>query len=235
MGQAGLAHLVTHSSGPTHPQRATIIAVVLAWAPNRNDPEVFHITHLANLPGIIGAGGLHCDATMANQTTGPTSIGSTSIKQRRLAWSLNLTGAGAVGDYVPFYFCPRSVMLYSVSRGHAGWRGGQDDVVHLVSRVSKFSSTQCVFTDSNAATAYHNAAWTLGSVSLDWNALPETDWRDPAVKRARQAEFLVPKFAAWSAVERIVCRTDTAMNKVLAALQIANHRPIVDVDPRWYY
>jgi hypothetical protein len=126
-------------------------------------------------------------------------------------------------------------MLYSVSRGHAGWNGGQDDVVHLVSRVSKFAAAQCVFTDSNAATAYHNAGRTLGSVSLDWNALRETDWREPAVKRARQAEFLVPKFAAWSAVERIVCRTHMAKNKVVAALQIATHQPIVDVDPKWYY
>lgn len=209
--------------------------MVLAWTPNRNDPEVFHITHLANLSGIIGAGGLHCDAMMASHATAPISIGSATIKQRRLGWSLNLSGAGVAADYVPFYFCPRSVMLYSVSRGHAGWSGGQDEVVHLVSRVSKFATARCVFTDSSAATAYHHAAWALGSVSLDWDAMRETDWRDPAVKRARQAEFLVSKFAAWSAIERIVCRTDMAKNKVLPVLQIASHQPIVGVDPGWYY
>jgi hypothetical protein len=39
-----------------------------------------------------------------------------------------------VGDYVPFYFCPRSVMLYVISRrNHSSltYRGGQAPIVHL--------------------------------------------------------------------------------------------------------
>ncbi len=39
-----------------------------------------------------------------------------------------------VGEYVPFYFCPRSVMLYILYMGNhpeLGYRGGQAPIVHL--------------------------------------------------------------------------------------------------------
>jgi len=39
-----------------------------------------------------------------------------------------------VGQYVPFYFCPRSVMLYVLHRGNhpsLEYRGGQTPLVHL--------------------------------------------------------------------------------------------------------
>jgi hypothetical protein len=54
-----------------------------------------------------------------------TTIGMDSIKQRRLTKSLNSHPDLRVGDCVPFYFCPRSVMLYniykSISRTVPGW------------------------------------------------------------------------------------------------------------------
>jgi len=39
-----------------------------------------------------------------------------------------------VGDCVPFYFCPRSVMLYLIYQGNhpdLQYHGGQDLVLHL--------------------------------------------------------------------------------------------------------
>ena len=39
-----------------------------------------------------------------------------------------------VGNCVPFYFCPRSVMLYVLHMGNLpdlGYRGGQEPIVHL--------------------------------------------------------------------------------------------------------
>ena len=39
-----------------------------------------------------------------------------------------------VGDCVPFYFCPRSVMLYLIHRANhpeLDYRGGQGPIVHL--------------------------------------------------------------------------------------------------------
>jgi hypothetical protein len=39
-----------------------------------------------------------------------------------------------VGEYVPFYFCPRSVMLYVINKGNhldLQFRDGQSGIVHL--------------------------------------------------------------------------------------------------------
>jgi len=39
-----------------------------------------------------------------------------------------------VGDYVPFYFCPRSIMLFIIHQANhpeLDYRGGQVPIVHL--------------------------------------------------------------------------------------------------------
>ncbi len=68
--------------------------------------------------------------------------------------------ATCVGDYVPFHFCPRSVMLYVISRGNhpsLTYSAGQAPIVHLevdLHAVVDWADRQCVpwaFTLSNAA------------------------------------------------------------------------------------
>lgn len=56
-----------------------------------------------------------------------------SIKQRRLTLSLNSDPDLHVGDCVPFYFCPRSVMLFLIHRRNQelAYQGGQEPIVHL--------------------------------------------------------------------------------------------------------
>jgi hypothetical protein len=74
------------------------------------DPKqvlIYHITHIDNLPGILKDGGLHSDAAMAARD--PKLIGYTEIKKRRLnEIHVPCCGYHYVGDFVPFYFCPRS-------------------------------------------------------------------------------------------------------------------------------
>ena len=57
-----------------------------------------------------------------------------SIKRRRLN-ELKLVSHPDlhVGDCVPFYFCPRSIMLYMlhVRSSELEYRGGQDRIIHL--------------------------------------------------------------------------------------------------------
>ena len=87
------------------------------------------------LPSIIAEGGLLCDAAIAERGPVGTTIGMTDIKQRRLSeLRLNSHRELYVGACVPFYFCPRSVMLYVISQANLrqlSYRGGQDPIVHL--------------------------------------------------------------------------------------------------------
>lgn len=72
-------------------------------------PKIYHITHVENLGEIVTDGGLLSDAAMIARG-GPTqAIGMSSIKRRRVEELVVGCHPGTrVGDYVPFYFCPRS-------------------------------------------------------------------------------------------------------------------------------
>lgn len=212
--------------------------MTLNWTPTPADPEVFHITRVENLASIAQRGLL--SDSQVNQAQGrPVVIGNPSIKQRRLTWQLNLPDRPLVGDFVPFYFCPRSVMLYLVACGTAGGQAGQDGVVHLVSRVSRLANLgqRCVFTDANAATSYAAPCEDLRQIPgvLDWSALAATDWRDSAVKSARQAEFLVANGVPWTAFEAIVVRDTSVFRHATTILAPLVHRPLVRIERSWYY
>ncbi len=97
-------------------------------------PKLYHITHVDNLPAILTAGGLWSDAVMMAQGGPSATIGMGGIKQRRLGLAVRCYPGDKVGDYVPFYFCPRSIMLYLVycaNHPDMTYRGGQGPILHL--------------------------------------------------------------------------------------------------------
>ena len=98
-------------------------------------PKLYHITHIDNLPSIIADGALWSDAERLKRSINITNVGMSHIKRRRLE-EIEVTchPDTFVGEYVPFYFCPRSVMLYLLYRGNhrdLTYRGGQGPILHL--------------------------------------------------------------------------------------------------------
>ena len=83
-----------------------------------SNPPIFHITHVENIANMIAHGCLWSDSQRVARGLATTSIGYSHIKQRRLNRSVTTSFGRKLGDYVPFNFCPRSVMLYVVARGH---------------------------------------------------------------------------------------------------------------------
>src|SRR5262249_56480745 len=77
-------------------------------------PKIFHITHVDNLRSIVAAGELLSDASMIARGGPQSGIGMSTIKQRRLALPVTCHASDHVGDYVPFYFCPRLIMLFVI-------------------------------------------------------------------------------------------------------------------------
>lgn len=98
-------------------------------------PKLYHILHVDRLPSIVADGGLWCDAEIERHQLPGTVIGMNTIKQRRLrCLRLGSYPDLYVGDCVPFYFCPRSVMLYLIycaNHTELAYRGGQGPIVHL--------------------------------------------------------------------------------------------------------
>jgi hypothetical protein len=82
-------------------------------------PKIYHITHIDNLPSIATGMGLVSDAERIATELSCSVVGMFTIKQRRLE-EIEVTchPGTTVGQYVPFYFCPRSIMLYILRMGN---------------------------------------------------------------------------------------------------------------------
>jgi hypothetical protein len=204
------------------------------------DPWIYHITHADNLASTIATGGIWCDAKVRAGRATPTDVGYAHIKNRRMTRAVACAAGGVVGDYVPFNFCPRSVMLFVLHRGHPGYQGGQEKIVHLVSSVSAARATRraCLFTDRHAELAYAQQYESLDDLDkVDWSVMPTDVWwgGDPDVKERRQAEFLVHDFFPWSAVAGVVAYDQTVAAEVRALVAAAAPKYGVVVRPAWYY
>jgi hypothetical protein len=209
-------------------------------------PRVYHITHVDNLHGIVANGGLLSDAAMVARGGPVQGIGMSSIKRRRIQELAVPCHAGTkVGDYVPFYFCPRSVMLYVIHRANhpeLTYRGGQEPVVHLeadlltVVRWADTNGVRWAFSLTNAGAYYTEfRSRTADLNQLDWPAIAATDFRHPDVKERKQAEFLVHgRFPFWL-IERIGVRSAVVRQQVTEALARADHAPTVELRPEWYF
>ncbi len=207
--------------------------------------EIYHITHVGNLPGIVRAGGLLSDASMMRPGAAYTNIGYSHIKERRLKQTVKCHPGTTVGEYVPFYFCPRSVMLYVINRGTQDltYKSGQREIVHLVSTVDTAARlvpvTQLAFTDGNAAAAYTNfySDLSLLDAKVDWVAVKTNQWNDPAVKEKKQAEFLVRDKFPWNGILSIGVVDEAMRTRALEVLQAVGCDPMprIEVRPTWYY
>lgn len=207
-------------------------------------PKLYHIAHVDRLPSIVADQCLWCDREVVRRAPPGTTIGMNSIKQRRLDELRLASHPGLfVGDCVPFYFCPRSVMLYLIYQGNhpeLGYRGGQGPIVHFeadLHTVVAWADAQArrwAFTLSNAGARYFEDRSDLDRLGeIDWNAVRATDWRQ--CKDGKQAEFLLELSFPWHLVERIGVQSRTTYTSAVNALPAHGHRPPVEIRPEWYY
>jgi hypothetical protein len=202
------------------------------------DRTIYHITHANNVAGIVRDGCLWCDAQRIARGIVNTNIGYSHIKDRRMRHPVRVAAGGMLGDYVPFNFCPRSVMLYVVSQGHENYREGQQPIVHLVSSIEAIRATgrPWFFTDRHADLGYANQYDAPSKLDeIDWSVMPLKYWNDPDVKEKRQAEILVHDRCPWEAIESIGVMGPDIAARVEAAIAGARHKPRVEVRHDWYY
>ena len=205
--------------------------------------KLYHITHIKNLPQIITDGYLFSDKILLEQNKTHAIIGMRHIKQRRLTKIEVTCHPGTmVGEYVPFYFCPRSVMLYAIYKRHSdlSYMEGQENILHLVTTVEKVLKTnpqKWAYSDGNAGafyTKFYNDITKINKV-LNWEAIHAQDWRDPAIKNAKQAEFLVYEKVPWEVFIAIGVHNKKIAEEVKKIITKSSHHPEVLVKPEWYY
>ena len=206
-------------------------------------PKVYHIVHVDRLPSIMSDGALSSDAEMMKRPKVGTSIGMEKIKARRARAPLESHPGLHVGDCVPFYFCPRSVMLYLMYRGNhpeLTYRGGQGPIVHLEAdlletvRWADQVSRRWAFTASNAGSSYFDDWSDLSELHrIDWSAVEATDWRGK--KEGKQAEFLMELSFPWALIGRVGVHSTSIQRFALETFEGVQHLPRVEVKSDWYY
>jgi hypothetical protein len=161
---------------------------------------------------------------------------------------------GAVHDYVPFYFAPRSPMLSAIHAGKvAGCAFTQQDIVHLETTLDRVTAQgeSFVFYDRNATLAYSRPYTDLAhldAVALD--LLTEHSHLDGFCKyfqnrhqeeryvdrmERRMAEFLVHDRVPLTHFVRIgVCNAAKAA-QVQAILDAAGVPLQAEVKTDWYF
>jgi hypothetical protein len=206
--------------------------------------HIYHITHVRNLAAIIQTGYLWCDRLRAERAPGAVSIAHQHIKDRRAKRKVPVAVGGTLADYVPFYFAPRSPMLFTMNRGNVeGYSDGQRPILHLVSTVENATCLDkpWAFTDGHAEMAmstFHTDLNALDTI-VDDEVMEARYWNDTLEdndrKRRRQAEFLVHQSFPWTAIGLIGVRDDAIRARVEAEILHADHKPKVKVETDWYY
>ncbi len=207
-------------------------------------PKIYHIVHVDRLPSILAATELLSDATVVAKVLGGTTVGMNHIKERRLNdLTLQSHPELHVGDCVPFYFCPRSIMLYIIDRGNnpdLAYQGGQEPIIHIEADLyetvawAEAQNLRWAFTLSNAGAYYFEDRADLNALSeIDWAAVNARNWVN--CKEGKQAEFLIEKGFPWSLVQRIGVYSNRLYTQVANIIQGEAHRPQVILQPDWYY
>lgn len=212
-------------------------------------PKIYHILHVDRLESVLADGGLCSDAMVQRRSSPGTTIGMSGIKQRRLTTPLTSHPTLKVGDCVPFYFCPRSIMpylIYQQNHTELTYRGGQGPIIHLECDLhasiawAEAQKRRWAFTLSNAGSSYFEDRANVAQLNeINWNAVAAEKWSGPgvsaSVKEGKQAEFLLEENYPWALVERIGVQSQGVYQQVSNLLAGKPHHPRLEILKEWYY
>ena len=204
---------------------------------------ILHMSHVSNLATIAARGALLCESRRTQEGIPAVNIAYPELKERRSRTMVRACRAGSLNEYVPFYFAPRSPMLFAIKCGNiAGYPDGQTGVAYLISSVEEVAAAGLpfAFTDGHPVSALSDHYDDLAELgSIDWELMQATYWNDTADdndrRRRRQAEFLVHDAVPLNLLNEVVVRTDEKAAEVEAALKRSAWKPRVRVLPGFYF
>jgi hypothetical protein len=209
------------------------------------NPKIYHITHIDNLDNILRDEVLWSDAKRLELNLKCKLVGMSEIKRRRLEeLEVKCHRGTMVGEYTPFYFCPRSIMLYILHMGNhpdIDYHEGQDPIIHLQADLKAAiewateNGIRWAFSDRNAGVEFANFYNDTDDLDeINWSAVKATDFRGMLVKEGKQAEFLIYESFPWELVEKIGVHNRFIREQVIEKL--GNSASLqVSIEKNWYY
>lgn len=194
---------------------------------------IFHSCAVNNLPSILQAGGLWAKAFQDGQSITFTNVAHSHIQDRRAKTTVPCGPGGVLHEYVPFYFNPRSPMLYAIHKGKVEeCHISQREVIHLVAYAQDVAIEELgfAFSDGHGTMGITKFFEDLSDLDkLDWGVIRDKDFRDTGQdgdrKRRRQAEFLVHQFLPFSQIRFIAVLDQEMHNQVTDLLGELSLRP----------
>lgn len=206
--------------------------------------NIYHITHISNLPTILTDKVLWCDGERVKRGLNTVNIAYEHLKQRRFTTPVPIGAKSVLADYVPFYFCNRSPMLCAIYKGGVtGCEEAQPNIIYLVStaeRVAKEGLRPWCFSDGHGVdklTAFYGDLKEL--TNIDWELIADWHWNDTLADndrvRKKQSEFLVHQSFPIEWVEKIAVYSEAQKESVESTLAQHSYKIPVVIEKKWYY
>jgi len=185
-----------------------------------------------------------CDTDARDRGLLSVEVGNIGIKDMRRSQKVPIAPYGQVSDYVPFYFAPRSPMMFSISKGNVPtYSGGTARLVYLVTSLERLTEQghTPVLTDRNAALRYaayrrFDAADEIDDGFIDWDVMKAKYWGDfDDGRERRMAEALVHENVEWACILSVTAQSEIVAEEARAMISAAKSTVRVKVVPQWYF
>ena len=209
---------------------------------NESHQYCYRVTHIENLPLLIQNGIVSKHHPKADKSY--INIGHIEIVGLREKMNVKLEGYGHIGEYVPFYFTPRSIMLLNIITGVNNQfvpKRAKDELLIICCNILKLTTLpNWFFTDgqgNNNLTKHYNDMTQLGSI--DWESIVKSDFskKDNDIDRFRryQAEFLVHNEVPISYIDSLYVFNKKAFNYVTDVLNENSINLPVNIQTRYFF
>ena len=200
----------------------------------------FRLIHIDNIPHILKNGIVKADSPNANPNYVP--IGDQLVIEKRKNRRLSLSSWQNIGDFIPFYFGPRSPMLYVIQHGYNGVRRIEaEDIVYCVIRLDDIikDKIDCYFTDGHVLNSLTQVfpAESLNRIESyvkysDVYAHRWDDEEDLDLKRRKEAELLLKNDLPVQYVKGFVVYNEEARQRLCS---MGVDEKMVAVRPTFYF
>jgi len=201
---------------------------------------IFRILHRDNFPAILRDGILSRNA--ASRKHGYVDIGNLDLISRRQSHHVNIAPETTLADYVPFYFTPKSIMLYIIHTGRGVKQQSNSDIVIICTSLNRLESrgVQFIFSDRHAFLASARFYRSLSDLDkIDWKSLQNCDFRvdhnNPEKKERYMAEALVNHSMTCDSLLGVACCNEAVKSDINQILVAAGKSMKVLSKPDWYF
>lgn len=194
------------------------------------------MSHIDNIPHIAKCGFVHRLSPLASPNY--VVIGDTKVIEKRS----KIINGSPLNDYIPFYFGPRSPMLYVIQKGYNGVkRVDAEQIVYCVISLQEIIDQQvdCIFTDGHAldalSTFYPSTELIHVNEIIRYNDVYAHFWNiedDQDLKRRKEAELLVKQDLDPIFIKGYIVYNEKAKHQLI---QIGIDETKVVVCPTYYF